>query len=321
MNEIFGFLRSDSNSTTNKQKKDDEISSEINGEETNLKSKIFSLRDERRKTFHRADRKILTDACCVYREQQKVETECRVSIIRGREIAQQAANSSMKTQMFDEIPHERKLSTSVVPTFDKSHSLLMAAHLSKSLMTRRCFSMIDSKNLFDSKKSFLKSIEEETPSSPSDFSSLSVRVRRQPNNIGHYGFQLAQDFHGKIFVSSIIDSLFCPNLNVADELININFQSKFDKLEQYHEFLNRLWHRSVDHLTIKVRRRLANFDKRQGNKRNFLPRSIDAPRSNSNYRSLICLSLTLHRNQITIFTFRIIIIEFSTGPIIQQRKR
>ena len=94
--------------------------------------------------------------------------------------------------------------------------------------------------------------------------SLTVTVRRQSNHIGHYGFEIDEDLSRNIFISSIIDSVYCPQLRVGDQLIGINFNCSLKTLEQYHLFLNNLWHRPIDFLTINIRRSTSMNSNRTG---------------------------------------------------------
>jgi hypothetical protein len=51
---------------------------------------------------------------------------------------------------------------------------------------------------------------------------LILTVQRQSNHIGHYGFELEQTIDKQIKISSIIDSTYCPNLTIGDEIVCIN---------------------------------------------------------------------------------------------------
>ncbi|CAF4384219.1 unnamed protein product [Rotaria sp. Silwood2] len=81
---------------------------------------------------------------------------------------------------------------------------------------------------------------------------LILTVQRQLNHIGHYGFELEQTIDGKITISSIIDSNYCPNLNVGDEIIAINNNSTLITLEQCHLLFHSLWYNQCEYVQIIV---------------------------------------------------------------------
>lgn len=77
-------------------------------------------------------------------------------------------------------------------------------------------------------------------------------VKRQANHIGHYGFELEQTADKKIIVSSIIDSTYCPNLNVNDEIIGIDNTFIIISLEQCHLLFHSLWHNEHEYVQILI---------------------------------------------------------------------
>lgn len=81
-----------------------------------------------------------------------------------------------------------------------------------------------------------------------------IFVKRQENHIGHYGFELGQAADGKITVSSVIDSHYCPHLHVGDEIMGLNGTSTLTRLEQYHLLLNSLWHHQYEDIQLLVRK-------------------------------------------------------------------
>jgi hypothetical protein len=119
---------------------------------------------------------------------------------------------------------------------------------------------------FEQKQDFLTPISEESvtlvehdPNNKSnhiDEYCLTLTVKRQSNHIGHYGFELEQTFDGKIKISSINNSNYCPNLNIGDEIININNHSKLTTLEQCHLLFHSLWYQQYDDIQITVRKPL-----------------------------------------------------------------
>lgn len=80
-----------------------------------------------------------------------------------------------------------------------------------------------------------------------------ITCQRQDDHIGHYGFELEETIEGKIRISSILNSNYCSNLSVGDELRAINHYSAFQTLEQCHRLLHSFWHRNYDYLQISVR--------------------------------------------------------------------
>ncbi len=83
---------------------------------------------------------------------------------------------------------------------------------------------------------------------------LTLTVKRQSNHIGHYGFELEQTSDRKIKISSIINSDYCPNLDIGDEILNINNHSTLITLEQCHLLLHSLWSKQYDSIQITVRK-------------------------------------------------------------------
>jgi hypothetical protein len=83
---------------------------------------------------------------------------------------------------------------------------------------------------------------------------LNLSVKRQSNHIGHYGFEFQQTYEGEIKISSIIDSTYCPNLNVGDEIISINNNSTLTTLEQYYLLFHSLWHQQCEYVQLVVRK-------------------------------------------------------------------
>jgi hypothetical protein len=114
----------------------------------------------------------------------------------------------------------------------------------------------------EQKEDFLTPINEESitliehKSNDIDEDCLTLIVKRQSNNIGHYGFEFEQTFDGKIKISSIINSNYCPNLNIGDEILNINNHSKLITLEQCHLLFHSLWYKQYDYIQITVRKPL-----------------------------------------------------------------
>jgi hypothetical protein len=82
---------------------------------------------------------------------------------------------------------------------------------------------------------------------------LTLTVQRQLNHIGHYGFKFEQTSDGKIKISSIIDSTYCPNLNIGDEILHINNHSKLTTLEECHFLFHSLWYNQYNYIEITVR--------------------------------------------------------------------
>jgi hypothetical protein len=81
---------------------------------------------------------------------------------------------------------------------------------------------------------------------------LTLKVQRQSNHIGHYGFEIEQTLNGKIIISSIINSNYCLDLNIDDEIISINNHSLFTTLEQCHLLFNSLWYNQYEYVEITV---------------------------------------------------------------------
>ncbi|CAF3729282.1 unnamed protein product [Rotaria sp. Silwood1] len=81
---------------------------------------------------------------------------------------------------------------------------------------------------------------------------LILTIQRQSNHIGHYGFELAQTIDGNIIISSIIDSNYCPNLCVGDEIISINNISTLITLEQCYLLFHSLWYNQCEYVQIIV---------------------------------------------------------------------
>jgi hypothetical protein len=83
---------------------------------------------------------------------------------------------------------------------------------------------------------------------------LTLTCKRQANHIGHYGFELEQTSDGKIQVSSIINSNYCPHLKIADEILTINNHSPCKTLEQCHLLFHSLWYQQHDYVQITIRK-------------------------------------------------------------------
>jgi hypothetical protein len=109
---------------------------------------------------------------------------------------------------------------------------------------------------FEPKSDLLSPISEESVTlvEQKDEFSFTVPVKHQANHIGHYGFELEQTSDGKIKISSIIDSNYCPNLNIGDEILSINNHSKLTTLEQCHLLFHTLWYNQHDYVQITVRK-------------------------------------------------------------------
>ena len=80
-----------------------------------------------------------------------------------------------------------------------------------------------------------------------------ITCQRQNDHIGHYGFELEETNEGKIRISSILNSNYCSDLKIGDELLAINHYSVFQTVEQCHRLLHSFWHRNYDYLQISVR--------------------------------------------------------------------
>ncbi|UJR22808.1 hypothetical protein I4U23_025838 [Adineta vaga] len=89
-------------------------------------------------------------------------------------------------------------------------------------------------------------------------SNVILSVKRQSNHIGHYGFELEQTFEGKIKISSIIDSTYCPNLNVGDEILGINNIATLTILEQYYLLFNTLWHNQYEYIDLTIKKTVSS---------------------------------------------------------------
>ncbi|CAF3486115.1 unnamed protein product [Adineta steineri] len=83
---------------------------------------------------------------------------------------------------------------------------------------------------------------------------LILPVKRQKNHIGHYGFEFEQTDDDKIMISSIIDSQYCPNLHVGDEIISINNNSTLITLEDYHLLFHSLWYNQCEYIKLTVKK-------------------------------------------------------------------
>jgi hypothetical protein len=81
---------------------------------------------------------------------------------------------------------------------------------------------------------------------------LILTVQRQSNHIGHYGFELEQTIDKQIKISSIIDSTYCPNLTIGDEIVCINNNSTLKTLKEYHLLFHSLWHNQCEYVQITV---------------------------------------------------------------------
>ena len=79
-----------------------------------------------------------------------------------------------------------------------------------------------------------------------------LTVKRQSNRVGHYGFELEQAFDGKIKISSILDSNYCPDLNKGDEIISINSSSILTTSEQCHLLFYSLWYDQNEYIRMTV---------------------------------------------------------------------
>ncbi|CAF3815093.1 unnamed protein product [Adineta steineri] len=79
-----------------------------------------------------------------------------------------------------------------------------------------------------------------------------IKVTRQEDYIGKYGFDLKETVDGKIKVSSIINGNYCPHLNIGDEIISINDTKTFQTYEQCQLLLHSLWKNTYDNVQITV---------------------------------------------------------------------
>lgn len=110
---------------------------------------------------------------------------------------------------------------------------------------------------FDVKQDLLTPISEESITIDEqnlNENCLQLNVQRQSNHIGHYGFEIEQTFDGKIKISSIINSIYCPNLNLGDEIIHINNYLKLKTLEQCHLIFHSLWYKKYETIQITIRK-------------------------------------------------------------------
>jgi hypothetical protein len=81
---------------------------------------------------------------------------------------------------------------------------------------------------------------------------LTLTIKRQPNNIGKYGFNFEEYFDGKIKISSIIDENYCPNLNIGDEIISINNNRTFKTRAQCQLIFDSLWKNFYENIQITI---------------------------------------------------------------------
>jgi hypothetical protein len=81
---------------------------------------------------------------------------------------------------------------------------------------------------------------------------LTLTIKRQPNNIGKYGFNFEEYFDGKIKISSIIDENYCPNLNIGDEIISINNNRTFKTRTQCQLIFDSLWKNFYENIQITI---------------------------------------------------------------------
>ncbi|CAF0819770.1 unnamed protein product [Rotaria sordida] len=81
---------------------------------------------------------------------------------------------------------------------------------------------------------------------------LTLNVQRQPNYIGKYGFDFEEIYDGKIQVSKILDEIYCPNINIGDEIISINNDRTFKTYEQCQKLFDSLWKNDYETIQITV---------------------------------------------------------------------
>lgn len=79
-----------------------------------------------------------------------------------------------------------------------------------------------------------------------------IIVKRQPDNVGKYGFNLDESSDGKVQISSILDENYCPNLHSGDEIIGINNNRTFKTPEQCQLIFDSLWKNSCEDLQITI---------------------------------------------------------------------
>ncbi|CAF1256951.1 unnamed protein product [Adineta ricciae] len=108
----------------------------------------------------------------------------------------------------------------------------------------------------EQKQKQLSPIDENPNVKEFNSNNFQLSVQRQGNHIGHYGFEIDQTLDEKIKISSIIDSTYCPGLNVGDEIVGIDNISALASLEQYHLLLNSLWHDQCEYLDLIVKKPL-----------------------------------------------------------------
>ena len=79
-----------------------------------------------------------------------------------------------------------------------------------------------------------------------------IIVKRQPDNVGKYGFDIDDSTDGKIQISSILDENYCPNLHSGDEIIGINNNRTFKTPEQCQLIFDSLWKNYCEDLQITI---------------------------------------------------------------------
>lgn len=97
-----------------------------------------------------------------------------------------------------------------------------------------------------------------SPTIESHQASLIFTVQRQPNHIGHYGFELEETDDHQIRIGSILDRSFCPNLQLHDEILAVNSNSSLKSLDEYDVLFNSLWHRHVEYIHLTVRQSISS---------------------------------------------------------------
>ncbi|CAF3349508.1 unnamed protein product [Rotaria sp. Silwood1] len=79
-----------------------------------------------------------------------------------------------------------------------------------------------------------------------------ITVQRQPNYMGKYGFDFEEVYDEKIKISKIIDEMYCPNVNIGDEIISINNDRTFKTHEQCQALFDSLWKNYYENIQITV---------------------------------------------------------------------
>ena len=79
-----------------------------------------------------------------------------------------------------------------------------------------------------------------------------ITVRRQPDHMGRYGFELTDSFDGRIKIGSILDSTLCPSLSADDEILRVNNHRTFQTLEQCQYLFDSLWKNHYETVQITI---------------------------------------------------------------------